>query len=454
MTRPNIIFYFSDQQRWDSLGCYGQPLDVTPNLDRLARQGVRFENAFTCQPVCGPARACLQTGKYPTETGCYRNAIALPRDIVTLADCFNQAGYETAYVGKWHLASNRSSYAAPLDDEYFETRAIPLERRCGYKDYWMAADVLEATSHGYDGFVFDGEGNRKEFIGYRADAINNYAIHYLHKYKGEKPFFLFISQIEPHHQNDRNRFEGPDGSKERFKDFVPAPDMVEGEGDWKENYPDYLGQCRSLDDNVGRLIDTLKEKKLWDKTIIFYASDHGCHFRMRNGEYKRSCHEASIHIPLIAYGGPFKGGKTITNLVSLMDLPVTLLDCGEIPRPEGFHGRSLKALAEGECDKWEDQVFIQISESQVGRAIRTKRWKYSVRAKEDGWLCKDAEIYYEEFLYDLEEDPYEQNNLVEAKEYENIIAELAKKLIASMEEAGEKSPEILPWPKDGGDFWI
>ena len=157
---------------------------------------------------------------------------------------------------------------------------------------------------------------------------------------------------------------------------------------------------------------------------------------------------------MIAYGGPFKGGKTITNLVSLMDLPVTLLDCGEIPRPEGFHGRSLKALAEGECDKWEDQVFIQISESQVGRAIRTKRWKYSVRAKEDGWLCKDAEIYYEEFLYDLEEDPYEQNNLVEAKEYENIRAELAKKLIASMEEAGEKSPEILPWPKDGGDFWI
>ena len=88
MKRPNIIFYFSDQQRWDSLGCYGQPLDVTPNLDRLARQGVRFENAFTCQPVCGPARACLQTGRYPTETGCYRNAIALPNDIVTLADCF------------------------------------------------------------------------------------------------------------------------------------------------------------------------------------------------------------------------------------------------------------------------------------------------------------------------------------------------------------------------------
>ena len=97
MTRPNIIFYFSDQQRWDTLGCYGQPLPVTPNLDRLAREGTRFTHAFTCQPVCGPARACLQSGVYATQTGCYRNAIALPQGIPTLASCFAKAGYETAY---------------------------------------------------------------------------------------------------------------------------------------------------------------------------------------------------------------------------------------------------------------------------------------------------------------------------------------------------------------------
>ena len=158
MKGPNIVFYFADQQRWDTLGCYGQKLDVTPNLDKLAAQGVRFENAFTCQPVCGPARACLQSGRYPTQIGCHRNAQALPENITTLADCFSQAGYETAYVGKWHLASNRSSYTAPVDQENYETRAIPEERRGGYKDFWMAADVLEATSHGYDGYVFDKEG--------------------------------------------------------------------------------------------------------------------------------------------------------------------------------------------------------------------------------------------------------------------------------------------------------
>ena len=110
------------------------------------------------------------------------------------------------------------------------------------------------------------------------------------------------------------------GSKEKFKNFVPPQDMIKGAGDWEASYPDYLGQCHSLDENVGRLIDTLKEHKLWENTILFYTSDHGCHFCTRNQEYKRSCHESSIHIPLLAAGGAFKGGKKIPNLVSLMDI--------------------------------------------------------------------------------------------------------------------------------------
>lgn len=447
MKKPNIVFYFSDQQRWDTLGCYGQRLNVTPNLDRLAQEGMLFEHAFTCQPVCGPARACLQTGRYATEVNCYRNAQALPQTIRTLADYFHENGYETAYVGKWHLASNRASYTAPPDEENFETRAVPQERRGGYRDYWVASDVLEMTSHGYNGYVFDKAGKRLDFIGYRADAINNYAIEYLHQKQSDRPFFLFISQIEPHHQNDHNRFEGPDGSKERFADYTPPQGLPEGEGDWKEQYPDYLGQCSSLDQNVGRLVDTLKTMGMWENTILFYTSDHGSHFCTRNGEYKRSCHEASIHIPLIAVGGPFKGGKRMKELVSLIDLPVTLLDCAGIERPEEFQGNSLKALAEGTASKWEDCVFLQISESQVGRAIRTMRWKYSVRAKADGWEASGADTYYEDFLYDLDEDPCEQNNLVDDKNYEDIRASLAEKLMECMQRAGERRPVILPVSK-------
>ena len=225
MKRRNIVFYFSDQQRWDTLGCYGQKLPVTPHLDELAREGTRFENAFTCQPVCGPARACLQSGMYATQTGCYRNDIELPLDIHPLATHFRQAGYETAYVGKWHLASNENKGLC------YATKAVPEERRGGYLDYWMAADVLEFTSHGYNGYVYDGQGQKHEFVGYRADCINNYAIDFLHQRTREDPFFLFISQIEPHHQNDHHRFEGPDGSKRRFAGYEVPGDLVGTQGE-------------------------------------------------------------------------------------------------------------------------------------------------------------------------------------------------------------------------------
>lgn len=443
MSQPNIVFYFSDQQRWDTCGCYGQKLPVTPNLDAIAGDGIRFANAFTCQPVCGPARACIQTGTYATENGCFVNGVSLPLGAKTIARYLKDAGYDTAYVGKWHLASDR-------DCNHYETSAVPLERRGGY-DYWMASDVLEFTSHGYNGYVFDGDGRKVEFIGYRADCINNYAVDYIRNHDGNRPFFLFVSQIEPHHQNDHGRFEGPDGSKERFKDYEVPGDLVGTGGDWRENYPDYLGQCHSLDENVGRLVDSLKEKGLWENTIFIYTSDHGSHFCTRNGEYKRACHDGCTHIPMIAHGPGFEGGRVLEDMVSLLDIPTTILDCAGIPKPEQFQGDSLRKLAAGEEPDWKQHIFMQISESQVGRAIRTKDWKYSVRAEGDGWKEPDASVYYEDFLYDLHKDPHERNNLVADPAYAQVRKELAELLKASMKKAHESEPEILPFdarPKD------
>ena len=441
-SKPNIIFYFSDQQRWDTLGCYGQKLPVSPNLDKLAAEGVLFTKAFTCQPVCGPARACLQTGKYATEVNCYRNGKMLPQDVKTIAQHFNENGYETAYIGKWHLASDSDKGINPD-----VTKAIPPEYRGGYKDYWMAADVLEFTSHGYNGYVYDINCNKVEFIGYRPDCINNYAIDYIRNKTSDAPFFMFISQIEPHHQNDRNRYEGPDGSKEKFADYETPGDLIDTQGDWRENYPDYLGQCNSLDYNIGRLVDTLKAKGIWENTVLIYTSDHGSHFRTRNSEYKRSCHDGCVHIPMIACGKGFTGGKVIDELVSLIDIPATLLDCAGIDIPKDFQGNSLKKLASGECDNWAEEVFIQISESQVGRCIRTKDWKYSVRADAEGWRESCADIYFEDFLYDLNSDPHEKINLVESPEYLDIRASLSEILKQYMKKAGENIPEILPHKK-------
>lgn len=123
----NIIFYFTDQQRWDTCGCFGQPLNITPNLDELAREGVKFDNAFSPQPVCGPCRALFQTGKWPTETGCFRNNLMLPAGVKTLGSYIEEAGYETAYIGKWHLASDGELEKPPVVDH--TVTAIPRELR-------------------------------------------------------------------------------------------------------------------------------------------------------------------------------------------------------------------------------------------------------------------------------------------------------------------------------------
>ena len=426
-------------------------MNVTPNLDKIANEGIRFEYAFTNQPVCGPARALLQTGKYPTELGCYRNAIGLPLSNQNIADYFSNSGYEVAYIGKWHLASTLGkSNDFELKKIDYRRNPIPLEFRGGYKDYWLASDVLEHTSHAYDGHLFNGKGVKRDFRGYRVDCLTDFILEYLESRKKQEPLFLFISYLEPHHQNDHNAVEGPIGSSKKFKDFIIPGDLQNTEGDWKENFPDYLGCCHSIDMNLGRIIDTLKKLDKYDDTMIVFTSDHGCHFRTRNREYKRSCHEASIRIPLVIKGEGFNGGKVISELVSLIDLPPTLLKAAGIEIPKHMKGNTLQKLLNANIDKkeiWAQEVFIQISESQVGRAIRTKKWKYSVVAPKrddlwDGYLYSKSDIYNEEFLYDLENDMYEKHNLVEDPKLEDVRKGLAEILKRKMKEAGEDVPKI------------
>lgn len=430
----NIIFYFSDQQRWDTVN-----EDLTPNLMRLADEGVLFENSFTCQPVCGPARSCLQSGMYATETGCYVNGIALPNTITPLAEYFNRAGYQTAYIGKWHLGSDRY----PGIGVHCEKTAIPKDRQGKYQ-YWRAADCLEFTSHGYDGYVFDGDGNRLDFKGYRADCINDYALDYLDKRDKDKPFFMFISQLEPHHQNDRSCYEGYKETVEKYRDYPLPDDLTFLKGDYKEMYPDYISAINRLDYNVGRLVEKLKSLGIYEDTIIIYTSDHGCHFKTRNLEYKRSCHESSTHTPLIIKGGGFEGGKKDKRLVSLIDLPPTMLSMAGIKIPPHFKGFDLTAQTD-DPETRRKCVFMQISESQCGRAVRTDRFKYSVRdIKPFGYLHESSRVYFEDYLYDLKKDPNEKVNLIKNPRYAHIRQEMKYLLIGEMQNAGEEIPVILP----------
>ena len=445
----NIIFYFTDQQRWDTCGCFGQPLDITPNLDALAREGVKFDNAFSPQPVCGPCRALFQTGKYPTETGCFRNNIMLPAGVKTLGQYIEEAGYETAYIGKWHLASDGELEKPPTIDH--TVTAIPRELRGGYTGFWRAADVLEFTSHGYDGFVFDENDRRVDFKGYRADCINDMALEFLDGYTGEKPFFMTISQIEPHHQNDRKHYEGPEGSKERFRDFVLPEDLKALGGNAAEEYPDYLGQCASLDENLGRLVAKLKEKGLYENTVILFASDHGSHFLTRNrdehlngyDDYKRSCHDACLHVPLVIAGGPYRGGRTVEELVSTASLPKTILALAGVDVGGAMIGENLLDVVEKKADNRPNEIFAQISESRVGRCIRTARYTYSVYAPGvNGGEAAASDRYADDFLYDMEQDPHQLNNVVTDPAYAQVKAELRARLLDWIWQAEGARPVI------------
>ncbi len=445
----NIIFYFTDQQRWDTCGCFGQPLDITPNLDRLAREGVKFDNAFSPQPVCGPCRALFQTGKWPTETGCFRNNIMLPAGVKTLGNYIEEAGYETAYIGKWHLASDGELEKPPRIDH--TVTAIPRQLRGGYTGFWRAADVLEFTSHGYDGFVFDENDQRVDFKGYRADCINDMALDFFDQYDGKKPFFMTISQIEPHHQNDRKHYEGPEGSKERFKDFVLPEDLKALGGNAAEEYPDYLGQCASLDENLGRLVARLKEKGLYENTVIIFASDHGSHFLTRNrdshlngyDDYKRSCHDAALHVPLVIAGGPFKGGIAVEELVSTASLPKTILALAGVDVGDAMIGENLLDVLEKKDDNRPNEVFAQISESRVGRCIRTARYTYSVYAPGvNGGEAAAADVYADDFLYDMEKDPHQLNNVVADPAYVQVKEELRERLLDWIQRAEGTRPLI------------
>ncbi len=426
----NVIVFFTDQQRWDTLGTYGNPLGLTPNLDRYASRGTVFDYAFTCQPVCGPARSVVQTGRYPTTTGCFRNGVALPQTEQTLADLMKGAGYDTAYIGKWHLA---------------DRDPVPKEQRGGY-DYWLAANTLEHTSDAYRTVLFDGEGQAVSLPGYRVDALVDAGIRYVDAHR-EDPFFLFLSFLEPHHQNHRDDYPAPDVYRGMYQGKWGPPDLASLGGTAPQHLDGYLGMVRRLDEAFGRLLEALKSLGLDDNTIVLYTCDHGNHFKTRNSEYKRSCHESSIRIPMILGGGPFQAGGRIPELVSLVDVAPTLLDGAGISAPPSMQGRSALPLLRRDVASWPSDIFVQISESQVGRAIRTHRWKYSVAAPDrDASAISASDQYVEEFLYDLQADPYELNNLIGLSSHSEVATRLRQRLIQRVQAIEGEHPVIHAAP--------
>jgi arylsulfatase A-like enzyme len=431
--RPNLLLIVTDQQRWDTVGAHGSPVDVTPTVDRLATTGARFDQAVTPQPTCGSAQSAIQTGRHATETGVWRHSLPLSDDVTTLAEYVDDYGYEAGYVGKWDLAGT------------FED-PVPPSFRGGYDDFWIAADVPEFTSQPYGGQLFDGFGEPVSFDKYRADAFTDFAIRALDSLSA--PFVLTVTFLEPHHQNDRQTFVAPDGYADRFADdpYVPG-DLQDRPGDWFRELPDYYGMVQRIDECVGRLVTALEDRGLREETVIAFTSDHGCHFRTRPGEYKRSCHEGSIRVPAVLNGPGVEAGTVVEDVVSLVDLAPTLLTLLGIDVPAELRDRGWLSDSADRPSEGGD-AFVQTSGAEIGRTIRTDRWKLSVAAPTlDGWrggkADKASDLYVERYLYDLARDPHERVNLAGRPEHRGVFDDLRSRLLEYIHEVEGADPDIV-----------
>ncbi len=391
----------------------------------------------------------MQLGRYPTNTGVWKNGPTVRTDLPSLASLFRGAGYTTAYVGKWHL------YDYGTDDP----GRVPPEARLGYEE-WLASNILEYTSDAYQTQLYDENGEAVDLYGYRVDACADAAIDRIVRLAhGDRPFFAFLSLIEPHHQNSRDDYPAPYGTRKRFENRWVPPDLAAlslyGDGTTVyQHIAGYYAMVRRIDDALARVHDVVRSLGILDNTIILFTSDHGCHFKTRNSEYKRSLHEASIRVPTMFSGGPFAGGGAIGELVSHVDLPPTLLDACGIDIPDTFEGNSILPLLRGgggadSRAAWPREVFVQISEAEIGRAIRTRRWKYGLRAPGSfespiGTRQPTSAVMQETFLYDLYADPHELRNLVNLQSHRAVCNRLRSRLLRRMKQAGENIPEVVP----------
>lgn len=457
--RPNIILFHSDQFRWDFVCAAGHnPMDFTPNLDAMYRRGTVFQNFITNQPLCAPSRSCLMTGQYATTTGVWKNGFGLRTDAMTLATQLTKAGYSANYIGKWHLAPRGDGAVAP-------------EYRGGFTGLWVAANAPEISTKPYNSQFWDSNG-KPVYYGrdvYRVDFLTDVAESFLRQ-KHDDPFLLVLSQLEPHQQNgpydnDVYGFAPPRGYAEEFRSpYVPA-DLRFFPGDWPYELNKYYGDVKAIDESLGRIFKTLKEQNLEDNTIVIFTSDHGCHFRTRNQEYKRSPHESSIHVPLMIQGPGFNNRQTIPELVSMIDVTPSILDLLGLPIPSSMQGRSFIPLLHDEKARkeWPNEVFIQISESETARALRTPEWTYAALAPEANPDRDSDSPHYRDYqLYNNRADPSQLVNMAgrldtrwPSKNLLHYLGErsvpeithyLRQRLVERMVQAGEERPQIDYWP--------
>ncbi|MGO8675044.1 MAG: sulfatase [Limisphaerales bacterium] len=422
---PNILFVLADQWRGQAFGYSGDPNVRTPHIDTLQRQGIRFINAVSSVPVCSPARASLLTGQRALTHGVFLNDVALSPDALTLAKVLARAGYDTGYIGKWHLnGDGRSAF-------------IPRERRQGF-DYWKA---LECT-HDYNHSLYYSDSPEKlVWEGYDAAAQTRDAQRYLRDHAGaKKPFFLFLAWGPPHDPYQTAPREYRDeyqADSIKLRDNVPAT-LSESV---RAALAGYYAHCAALDHCVGDLLDTLRQTGLAENTLVAFTSDHGDLIGSHGQFNKQQPYDESIRVPLLlswpkAFG---TSGLELDAPIGSEDIMPTILGLCGVPIPKAVEGLDYGDYLRGGKDPSDGAVLIACPapfgqwERRHGgreyRGIRTRRYTYARDAR-GPW-----------FLFDNQADPFQMHNLVDQPALAGLRMEFEALLARKLKAAGD---EFLP----------
>jgi len=423
--KPNIVFVFADQWRAQSMGYAGNPDVMTPNLDKLASEGVNFTNAISTNPVCTPYRAMLLTGQYPLKNGMFMNDVSLAPDSKSFAKIFKQEEYNTAYIGKWHLDGNgRSAF-------------IPKERRQGF-DYWK---VLEC-SHSYNNSNYWGNDDQlHSWEGYDAAAQTKDAIAYIEaQAKGESPFCLMLSWGPPHAPYNTAPKEFQDLYRKKDIKLRPnVPDKLSEKT--KAILKGYYAHCSALDSYIRQLQDAIKRNNLENNTIFVFTSDHGDLINSHGQRKKQRIYEESAKVPfIIKYPALFgTQGMKSDFLLNTLDILPTMLGMAGLNVPDGLEGEDITDILLGQKEDDREaalvsciQPFGQWSKDRGGREFRgiiTKRFTYAKDLSGE-WL-----------FFDIVEDPYQLNNLAGNPAFESIAKNLEELLD---KELNRLDDEFLP----------
>jgi len=441
-THPNILFLMVDEMRWDCLGCAGHPVVKTPNLDRLAQQGLRFANSYSVAPVCCPARRSLFTGRYAHVHGVTQNGLPANDGEILITSILKHYDYTTAISGKLHFHPEGPDY--------------------DFDQFWSYANEGPRKLENYREFLFKKHGAKTPFpqkpgtcpwpedplgvdvgqFAYPKEDFMSYwiadrAVDFLRSRQGaEKPWFLFTSFLIPHSpytapepyysMYDPKSFAVPPippenvAARARLKGMEQRH-MIADEDLLRAVSAQYFGHCTNVDDNVGRILSELDSLGMADNTIVVFTADHGNMLGDRGRMFKGIMYEGSSHVPHLmrapknaAYAAKFNTGRVIDEGVESVDVMPTLLEMAGLPVPEqGVQGKSLLQLAQGLDNNWKNRCFA----SQKGAMLRTSDYKLIV----DGDTRE---------LYDMRNDPKELHDLAKDPSKAELVADYANRIEA------------------------